>query len=67
MRNFLTITRRTFMSKAPLVGGVTLGVLQRGVNGILMEKCRISGKFWNFLARIGVVAVEKDKSARDAD
>ncbi len=38
------------MSKAPLVGGVTLGVLQRGVNGILMEKCRISGEFWNFLA-----------------
>ncbi len=39
------------MSKAPLVGGVTLGVLQRGVNGILMEKCRISGEFWNFLAK----------------
>ena len=39
------------MSKAPLVGGVTLGVPQRGVNGNLKEKCRISGVFWNFLAK----------------
>lgn len=39
------------MSKAPLVGGVTLGVLPRGVNGNFKEKCRIAGCFWNFLAK----------------